>query len=94
MRLIRTLHDAIDVHLANIADETARHEALAYLRGLKTLLSAAVEFEDDRFIRMGETASRQRVDAAIRKARQRQLAAARGCVQTFCMDQCREIIPC
>lgn len=92
MRLIRTLHDAIDAHLSTIAHEPARHEALAYLRGLKTLLAAAME--DDCGNRMKETASRQRVDAAIRKARQRQLAAARACVQTNCMGEFRGTIPC
>lgn len=93
MRLIPTLHDAIDAHLSTITDETARHEALAYLRGLKTLLATTVELED-RVTHRNETASRQRIDAAIRKARQSQLAAARGCVQTNCMGEFRGTIPC
>jgi len=94
LRLIRTLHDAIDAHLSTIADEAARHEALAYLRGLKTLLAATVEFEDDRVTRRNQTASRQRVDAAICRARQSQLAAARDSVQTNCIGEFRETIPC
>ncbi|UTY51448.1 hypothetical protein EPK84_18145 [Sinorhizobium fredii] len=94
MRLNPTLHDAIDAHLSNIADEAARHEALTYLRGLTTLLAITLELEYDRVTRRNETASQQRIDSAIRKARQRQLAAARDCIQTNCMGQIRETIPC
>lgn len=65
-----------------------------YLRGLTTLLAATVEFKDDRVTRMNETASRQRIDAAVCKARQSQLAAARGCIQTICVGEFRETIPC
>lgn len=87
VRLFRTLHDALEAHLPDVADESERHEALEYLRGVKTLLATVVDAEDSNIIAFDDYLIQRRIDAAVHETRQRQLAAAQRFVQPYGVDE-------
>lgn len=71
--------------MPQVADETDRQEALVYLRGLETVLATTVE--ESNVIKFEDHFVQRRIDRAVSKKRQRQLAAARDCVQPYVINE-------
>lgn len=77
MRLFQSLHDALELHLPSIDEESDRQEALVYLRGLKSILEARADTAQHSAIRFGNTLTRRRIALAVAATNSRQIADAR-----------------
>ncbi|MBY3321229.1 hypothetical protein [Rhizobium laguerreae] len=76
MKLLGTIHDLLERHLASIGEEDVRQDALRYLRGLKSLLATPVYLTPRNVILLEDHVS-QRVERAVAVIRSRQIADAR-----------------
>ncbi|WFT86845.1 hypothetical protein [Rhizobium leguminosarum] len=76
MKLLGTIHDLLERHLASICEEDVRQDALRYLRGLKSLLATPVDMTPRNVIPLEDHVS-QRVERAVAVTRSRQIADAR-----------------
>ncbi|WP_283195089.1 hypothetical protein [Rhizobium sp. AN80A] len=81
MQLLNHLHDALERHLPSIVDEGDRHEALRYLRGLKSVLATKVDTTGSNVIPFDDHLMRRRLERAIAKTHARQIAEARRVYQ-------------
>ncbi|MBY5755889.1 hypothetical protein [Rhizobium leguminosarum] len=76
MKLLGTIHDLLERHLALIGEEDVRQDALRYLRGLKSLLAIPVDMTSRNAIPLEDHVS-LRVERAVAVTRSRQIADAR-----------------
>ncbi len=87
-RLFRTLDQCLEIGLPFVMDEGARHEALRFHRGIKSVLativyeeapkSNVIDFQDQLLVR--------RVHKAIAEGRNNQIADAKIVVQSYIDD--------
>jgi len=76
MQLLRSIHDALRRHLPSMHNEKDRHEALAYLRGLETILGAKPGTAKSNVIWTGNDQTRRRIERTIKTTQGRQTADA------------------